>query len=109
MAALYILAGVNHFRAPSFYVKIMPTWIPNHKLMVMLSGIAEIVLGAFLLVPQTQSLAAWGIILMLIVFFSVHIFMIQNRNTLFKDKPAWILYLRLPMQFVLIYWAYLYT
>lgn len=107
MGVLYILAGVNHFRSPKTYERIMPPYIPQHKLMVTLSGVAEMVLGLMLLNPQTQTIAAWGIIAMLIVFFTVHIYMIQEAER-FRKIPKWVLILRLPMQFVLIWWASLY-
>jgi len=52
MAVLYILAGINHFVMPRFYMRIMPRYIPFHRFMVIASGIAEIVLGALLLMPE---------------------------------------------------------
>lgn len=109
MAGLYILAGLNHFRAPRFYEPMMPPWIPQHKLMIFLSGIAEVLLGVLLLWQKTQALAAWGVVVILILFFSVHIYMLQERNTVFKKIPSILLLGRLLFQFVLIYWAWLYT
>ncbi len=109
MAFLYVVAGANHFRKPDFYLPMMPLWIPWHKLMVLLSGMAEILLGALLLWPYFQSLAAWGIIAMLVVFFSVHVYMYQARDTVFRKVPKAVLVARFPLQFVLIFWAYLYT
>jgi uncharacterized membrane protein len=109
MAALYILAGLNHFRAPRVYRPLMPPWIPQHDLMIFLSGICEVGLGGLLLWAPTQALAAWGIIAMLIVFFVVHIYMYQLRKTKFKNIPMFVIVARLPLQLVLIYWAYLYT
>ncbi len=108
MGFIYILAGFNHFRKPKMYERIMPPYIPAASSMVIISGAAEMVLGLMLLNPDTQSYAAWGIIAMLIVFFTVHIYMLQNPR--FSEKiPKWVLILRIPLQFGLIYWAYLYT
>ncbi len=109
MAAVYILAGLNHFRAPQFYLPMMPPWIPKHRFMVLASGFAEVVVGV-LLIPQTsRSFAAWLLILMLVIFFSVHIYMIQKRDSVFKKISPLILFTRIPLQFVLIYWAFVYT
>lgn len=77
--------------------------------MIYLSGLAEIVFGALLLWPESREFAAWSIIIMLIIFFSVHIYMYQERNTIFRKIPNAIIIARLPLQFVLIFWAYLYT
>ena len=82
----------------------MPKFLPAHDLLIYLSGIAEILLGIGILFPQTRNLALWGIIAMLLVFLLVHINMLFPANSL--GISAWILWLRLPIQFLLIYWAY---
>lgn len=108
MAVLFILAGVNHFRKPKMYEQIMPPYIPAHKNMVVMSGLAEMILGMMLLIPENQPIAAWGIILMLLIFFTVHIHMLQDEGASMK-LPKWVLILRIPLQFGLIWWAYQYT
>jgi uncharacterized membrane protein len=109
MAALYVLAGLNHFRAPSFYRPMMPTSIPWPEGGIFLSGVAEILLGAFLLWPPARSLAAWGVIAFLVAVMPVHIYMLQARDTKFKEIPDFVIWARIPLQGLLIYWAYLYT
>ena len=109
MAALYILAGLNHFRAPKFYLAMMPPYIPLHKQMVRWSGYAEVILGFFLLWPQTRPVAAWGIVMMLVIFLTVHIHMFENRKSKFAGIPTWIIIARIPFQFILIGWALIYT
>ncbi len=104
---IFIIAGANHFRTPKIYERIMPPYIPQRKLMVLLSGIAEMLAGFLLLNPSTQSIGAWGIILMLIVFLTVHFYMLQNEKASMK-LPKWLLILRIPLQFGLIFWAYQY-
>ncbi|PIX10368.1 MAG: hypothetical protein COZ75_01975 [Flavobacteriaceae bacterium CG_4_8_14_3_um_filter_34_10] len=108
MAVLYILAGINHFRKPKLYERIMPPYIPARKSMVILSGIDEMVLGLMLLIPENQHIAAWGIIFMLTLFFTVHIYMLQEEKATMK-MPKWVLVLRIPLQLVLMFWAYQYT
>ncbi len=109
ISAVYFFAGVNHIVSPEFYLKVMPTGIPEHSLMVILSGVAEIVLALLLIWPSTRRLAAWGVIALLIAVSPVHIFMIQEHDTLFADLPIWGLYARLPLQLLFILWAYQYT
>jgi uncharacterized membrane protein len=107
LAAFLIYAGVGHFRNAKFFMKIMPPWLPSHKLLVDWSGIAEIVLGVGLLIPYTRIWAAWGTIALLIVVFPVNIYMLTSGK--FTRIPRWFLWLRLPLQGVLIWWAWLYT
>ena len=108
MAGMYILAGINHFRNPETYVKIIPDYLPNPKLLNILSGFAEIILGILLCIPLFSKFAAWGIIAMLLSFYMTHFYMIQDKKAN-MDLPKWILYLRLPLQIGLIFWAYQYT
>ncbi len=109
MALLYIAAGINHFVNPDFYLNIMPPYIPAHGFMVALSGVAEIVLGVALLVPATQSLAAWGIIAMLLAFMPVHVHMLLHAGDLYANVPYAALVIRFPLQALLILWAWWYT
>lgn len=111
LGVFMIVAGVNHFIDPEFYMNIMPPYIPAHKLMVDLSGIAEIVLGVGLLipVPKISQLSAWGIIALLIAVFPANIYVYQNHEEIFPDVSPTLHLIRLPLQGVLILWAYWYT
>jgi uncharacterized membrane protein len=105
MSLLYILAGINHFVHPLFYIDIVPHYFPEAALMVSASGVCEFVFGLFLFPAATRKSAAWLIILMLIVFFTVHVQMIID-NYPTQGKSFWIAVIRFPLQFVLIYWAF---
>jgi uncharacterized membrane protein len=107
MAAVYIFAGFMHFIKPKVYLRIMPRYLPFHKQLVYLSGIAEIILGVGLLFSSTKDIAIFGIIAMLIVFLLVHFYMLSSKKA-GAGFPKWALLLRLPLQFALIFWAYSY-
>lgn len=111
MGVAYVLAGINHFVSPSFYVQIMPPWVPWHVPMVIVSGVAEIVLGVAVLIPKTRRLAAWGLVALLIAVFPANLHMALNEVRIDGElaAPAWALWLRLPLQGVLIAWAWWYT
>ncbi len=108
MSALYIVAGINHFINPMFYKKIMPPWLPVHDLLILASGICEIVLGILLIPFATRKWAAWGIIFLLIAVFPANVQMMLNY---YHQQHAylWVAFLRLPVQLLLIWWAYRYT
>lgn len=107
MAGMYILAGVMHFVKPNIYMRIMPRYLPNHKILVYISGLAEIIFGLALCLPETRSFAIYGIIAMLIVFLLVHFYMLSSQKAS-AGIPKWILVLRIPLQFGLMYWAWWY-
>ena len=56
----FIIAGINHFVMTSFYVSIVPPYLPWPLALVIISGLAEIGLGALLLFQRWSVLAAWG-------------------------------------------------
>ncbi|WP_417860710.1 hypothetical protein [Winogradskyella sediminis] len=107
MAAMYVFAGIVHFIKPKMYMRIMPRYIPNHKLMVYLSGAAEILLGIALCIPVLKAKAIYGIIAMLILFLSVHFYMVSGKKAS-AGLPKWLLIIRIPLQFGLMYWAWIY-
>lgn len=107
MAFMYVFAGIMHFIKPKVYLRIMPRYLPNHKLLVLLSGIAEIALGIGLCIPTLKNASIHGIIAMLTVFLLVHFYMLSEEKAS-AGIPKWILLLRIPLQIVLIYWAYWY-
>ena len=104
---IYILAGLNHFINPKTYLAIMPPYIPAHQVMVVLSGLAEVLLGIGLLFPATRSLSAWGLILLLIAVFPANVHMVTSNR--FRKLPLWLRWARLPLQGLLIWWAYQFT
>jgi uncharacterized membrane protein len=104
---LFIAAGILHFAHPEFYVQIMPPYLPYHLELVYVSGVFEIVLGALLLVKPATRPAAWGLILLLIAVFPANIYLYQHQEIV-PGSPLLHL-LRLPLQAVLILWAYWYT
>lgn len=107
MAAIYILAGTMHFVRPKMYLRIMPRYLPNHKALVFWSGVTEILLGVGLCIPTMKTIAIYGIIAMLSVFLLVHFYMLSSEKAA-AGFPKWILILRIPLQFGLMYWAWIY-
>jgi uncharacterized membrane protein len=69
LSLLMVLAGIFHFVKPKFFLAIMPPYIPAHQLMVALSGLAEIIFGAGLLLENTRSWATWGLLHFLLPYF----------------------------------------
>ena len=111
MGVFYILAGANHFRDSGFYVPMMPGYLPLHLPLIFLSGLAEMVLGAAVLLPPLRRPAAWGIILLLIAIFPANIHIAVHNVPLGGAQQGagiwnWV---RLPLQGVLILWAWWYT
>ncbi|MDF7812410.1 DoxX family protein [Hymenobacter sp. YC55] len=105
VALLFVGAGVLHFVAPEPYVRIMPPYLPAPLLLVYVSGAAEIVGGLGMLLPATRQAAGWGLIALLFAVFPANIYMLQTHGAGFP-VPMWALWLRLPLQLVLVAWVW---
>jgi uncharacterized membrane protein len=115
MAVFYVGAGVSHFTQPAFYEEIVPPFLPAPRLLVWVSGVAEILLGLLVLVPATRRVAAWGIVGLLVAVAPANVYMAVADLQL-QHAPEWMgqpsqaaLWLRLPVQVLLIAWAWWYT
>lgn len=115
MGLFYVGAGVMHFVAPKVYARVVPPQLPRPLTLVYLSGIAEISLGIGVLIRRTRRRSAWGLIALLLAVFPANVTMAINEMGT-DAVPDWAsgiarlaLWARLPLQGVLILWAWWYT
>ena len=108
LGVFFIAAGANHFLRTGFYLRMMPPYVPFHLAMVQISGAAEILLGLLVLIPRRSAIAGWGLIALLIAVFPANVQMALHPET-FPEFSARALWLRLPIQALLIAWAFWYT
>ncbi|MEO8172938.1 MAG: MauE/DoxX family redox-associated membrane protein [Sediminibacterium sp.] len=106
----YIAAGINHFRNPEIYYTLIPPYLPEHSTINSIAGVAEIVLGTFILFNATRKWAVYGIVLMLLAFIPAHIYHIQMKGCLpGLCFPEWVAWMRLLLLHpLLIAWAWWY-
>lgn len=104
MAFLYVFAGISHFRKPKFFLAITPKWVPFPEMVNLLIGVVEIALGVLVVFTTTRSFASWSIIILLILVFPANVYHFQK--ALQKKKAVLLTLIRLPVQLVLLYWAY---
>jgi len=103
-------AGVNHFLVPETYDAMVPRALPAPALLVQISGVFEVLGGLGLILPATRRLAAWGLVALFVAVFPANINMAINHLPLgTHELPTWALWGRLPLQFLLIAWAYTFT
>ena len=105
LAALALVAtGLNHFRDPAMYVSIIPPGFPSPRLLVFISGVAELAGGLGLLVPPLRRAAGWGLILLLVAIFPANIYVALHADRF--RLPIWFAWVRLPLQGVFIAWVW---
>ena len=101
MALFFIGAGILHFIRPKTFIEITPKYLPKRKEIVYASGAFEILGGLGLLFPFTRRYAAKGLVAFLYAVFPANINMAIN-NMEFAYIPKWLLWARVPLQFILI-------
>jgi uncharacterized membrane protein len=106
LAAFFIGAGVNHFVSPRYYEAIVPPSLKDSaKRVVDVSGVAEIAGGLGVLVPSTRRVSGLGLIALLLAVFPANVYMAREPER-FKRVPRWALYARLPLQPLMMLWAW---
>lgn len=106
IAVGFVVAGVLHFIRPSLYARIIPPFLPFPMALVYISGVAEILGGLGVLVPSLRSWAGLGLIALLIAVFPANLYMaLAPERAGMGVAPVW-LWLRLPLQLVLIAWVW---
>jgi uncharacterized membrane protein len=106
LANVFIGAGVMHFVIPRPYEQIVPPRLRGHaKLIVQVSGVAEIAGGVGVLVPATRRLSGLGLVALLAAVFPANLHMARTPEE-FRRIPRWALYGRLPLQPLMMLWAW---
>ena len=105
MGVFYIIVGVKHFQDPGWFVQIIPPILPYKYALVYISGLFEVLLGVLLMIPKSQSIAAKGLIILLICVYPANIYLAQTNGAALGISPL-IAWGRLPFQFVFIGLAY---
>ena len=96
-----MVGGITHFTDPSFYLAIMPPYLPLHLEIVYLSGILEMIFAGLLLVPSRRQLSGNLLIALTLAVTPANIYMWQNPEA-FPDIEASLLSVRLVVQIFLI-------
>lgn len=107
LALFFIVAGTLHFVFPAQYASTVPPWLPWHDALVAISGVCEIAGGIGVLLASMRKAAGIGLILLCIAVLPANVQMLLDAQA--SDKAIWILallWLRLPLQLLLIAWIW---
>jgi uncharacterized membrane protein len=101
---IFISTGIMHFTAPAGFRAIVPPQLTHADVLVAISGAAELAGGVGLLVPTTRNAAAIGLIALLVAVWPANWYMALAARDFATVAPAWVLWLRVPVQLALIWW-----
>lgn len=102
VACFFIGAGILHFVLLAFFSAIVPPYLSDPEALVKISGVFELLGGFGVLLPATRKWAGWGLIALCVAVLPANVHMAMNPDQ-FENIPVMLLYLRLPLQ-VLIIW-----
>jgi uncharacterized membrane protein len=108
LGVAFVAAGVNHFVAPRAYRQIVPPWTSRWataETVVAVSGVAEVAGGLGVLAPRTRRPAGLWLIALLAAVFPANLHMALHPEE-FRRIPRWALYARLPLQPLMMWWAW---
>lgn len=97
----FFFGGIGHFTVADFFVVIVPPYLPQPKLLVMISGVFELLGAIGLLYAPTRKAAAWGLFALTLCVTPANVYMWQNPE-LFPKFPPLLLSIRLAVQVVLL-------
>jgi uncharacterized membrane protein len=107
LALFFGYAGVSHFTNPDPFVAIVPPWLPAPLALVYVSGVFEVLGALGALWPRTRALAGLGLVALLVGVFPANLHMaLDAERWNAEGVPTWALYVRLPLQLVLVVWAW---
>lgn len=106
LGAFFIAGGVNHFINSRAYEAIVPPSLQSRaREVVQVSGVAEIAGGLGVLVPPLRRTSGMGLVALLVAVFPANLYMAREPER-FKKIPRWVLYARLPLQPLMMVWAW---
>ena len=101
--AIMIFAGVNHFQKPAMYLPFIPDFLPQEAVNYLAGGL-EAVAGVAVFIPPVRPWGTMAILGLMLVFLPLHILDVFKENPAIGSHQAALV--RLPIQFVLIGWAW---
>lgn len=105
MALGLVAIGILHFLAPGGFERIVPRALGHARLLVYLSGIAEIVSGVMVAVPRTRRTGALFAAATIIAVYPANWQMALDAGFPPRDAYSWGAWLRLPFQVPMVWLA----
>ena len=106
LGGFFVAAGVNHFVMPRAYEAIVPPPLRSRATaIVQVSGVAELAGGVGVLIPSTRRLSGAALVALLVAIFPANLYMALDRER-FRRFPRWALLARLPLQPLMMWWAW---
>jgi uncharacterized membrane protein len=102
LAVMFAFTSVAHFNEMRHQLaEMVPPWVPNPELVIIVTGLCELVGAIGLLIPKTRRAAAIALVFFLIAVFPANVHAAQE-GVLLRGQPATPLIPRALMQLLFI-------
>ncbi|MEH3037488.1 MAG: DoxX family protein [Sphingomonas adhaesiva] len=105
LAAFYAIAGIGHLVFVDAVVRIVPPFVPAPRMVVLVTGLCELVGALGLMLPRWRRAAGWALAAYALCVWPAnlqHAVMDLSRGT---GLPIWYHAPRLLLQPVIVWWA----
>ncbi|MDI9257911.1 DoxX family protein [Flavobacterium sedimenticola] len=111
MSAMLFFTAMGHFIYSKGMAMMIPPVIPGKTEIVYATGVLEIILGIFLLIPKFSVTTGWIIILFFILILPANVYAamshINYQRATFDGQGINYLWFRIPLQILFIVWVYI--
>ena len=106
LAMIYVCVGIVHLARPEILLPIMPDWVPQPRLVILITGVWEITAGVGLMIPRVRRAAGIALALYAVCVFPANIKHAVDGIVLPGVPDSWWYHgPRLAFQPVIVWWA----
>ena len=87
LGGFLVVVGLSHFLWPRYYETLVPVWLPGRRLLVLLSGVVEMVIGGGLLLERTRHAAAVAAVALMLVYVLTHLDALRRAT---PEASSWL-------------------
>src|SRR3954451_23726854 len=102
LVGIFAARGVVHLAKPEVYEPLMPAWVPAHREVILVSGVAELLCAAGLTLPATRRLSGWASAVLLVGVWPGNLQMALDGNRSSSTVSKAVAWGRLPLQLPMI-------
>ncbi|WEO97590.1 MauE/DoxX family redox-associated membrane protein [Streptomyces sp. FXJ1.172] len=84
LAVFMAVTGVMHFLAPEYFRTLVPAWLGRERLLVAVTGAAEVVVGVLVLVARSRPVGGWIAAFLITCYQVSHVDAVRHAR---PDRP----------------------
>jgi uncharacterized membrane protein len=107
VCAVFLFTAVGHFLKTDSMIPMLPRAVPARRVLIYLSGIIEVLFAVAVVALEDPRYVGWALVVYLIFIFPSNVYAAIERIPFGGHSmgPRY-LYVRLPLQLLLILWTY---